>query len=247
MTNYTFKPDAFAEASALLSNYYGIELLPSISRKDDTIVLETSLDIDGIRKIFEDLPGVSGNDPTVLDALILLSSYIKSNAPLLDEESFAKATKVYIRQDVLRLYLFCEENKCSYEGITIRGKKGSIRLHNSMNWLWKDLAGPYLEKNFPDILNAEDARKELLTGKRRRGRRPNDPRVPVLLWGTYKMLSDLHGFSSPMPNSLCNFIIQLLQIQDVFPNETEIDTLWVRAELRYIKSRPVKPRFPIKE
>ena len=52
MTNYTFKPDAFAEASALLSNYYGIELLPSISRKDDTIVLETSLDIDGIRKIF---------------------------------------------------------------------------------------------------------------------------------------------------------------------------------------------------
>ena len=111
MTNYTFKPDAFAEASALLSNYYGIELLPSISRKDDTIVLETSLDIDGIRKIFEDLPGVSGNDPTVLDALILLSSYIKSNAPLLDEESFAKAMKAYIRQDVLRLYIFCEENK----------------------------------------------------------------------------------------------------------------------------------------
>ena len=107
MTQYTFKADAFAEASALLSNYYGIELLPSISRKDDTIVLETSLDIDGIRKIFEDLPGVSKNDSTVLDALILLSSYIKSNAPLLDEESFAKATKAYIRQDVLRLYLFC--------------------------------------------------------------------------------------------------------------------------------------------
>ena len=126
MTNYTFNPDAFAEASALLSNYYGIELLPSISRKDDTIVLETSLDIDGIRKIFEDLPGVSGNDPTVLDALILLSSYIKSNAPLLDEESFAKATKAYIRQDVLRLFIFCEENKCSYEGITIRRPENTI-------------------------------------------------------------------------------------------------------------------------
>ena len=56
MTNYTFKPDAFAEASALLSNYYGIELLPSICQKDDTIVLETSLEIDVISKIFEELP-----------------------------------------------------------------------------------------------------------------------------------------------------------------------------------------------
>ena len=247
MTQYPFKPKAFAEAAALLTDYYGIELVPSICQKDDTIVLETSLEIDVIRKIFEELPGVSDKDTAILDALILLSSYIKSNVPLLDEESFAKATKMYTRQDVLRLYIFCEENKCSYEGISIRGKKGSIRIHNSLNWLWKDLVGPYMEKNFPDILNAEEAKKELLTGKRRRGRRPNDPRVPVLLWGTYKMLSDLHGFSSPMPNSLCNFIIQLLQIQDVFPNETEIDTLWVRAELRYIKSRPVKPRFPIKE
>ena len=57
-------------------DYYGIELIPSISQKDDTIVLETSLDIDDIRKIFEDLPGVSGNDPTVLDALILLPDFI---------------------------------------------------------------------------------------------------------------------------------------------------------------------------
>ena len=246
MTQYTFKPDAFAKASALLTDYYGIELVPSIYQKDDTIVLDTSLEIDGIRKIFEELPGVSENDSDILDALILLSSYIKSNAPLLDEESFAKATKAYIRQDMLRLYIFCEDNECSYEGITIRSKKGSIRLHNSLNWLWQDLVWPYMEKNFPDILNAEDARKELLTGKRRRGRRPNDPRVPVLLWGTYRLLYDLHGFNSPMPNSLCNFIIQLLQIQDVFPNETEIDTLWIRAELRYINSRPVKPRFPIK-
>ena len=246
MTHYTFKPDAFAEAAALLREYYGIELLPSITQKDDTIVLETSLEHEVIRKIFEDLPGVSDKDSAILDALILLSSYVKCNAPLLDEESFAKATKSFTRQDMLRLYIFCEENKCSYEGISIRGKKGPIRLHNSMNWLWKDLVGPYMEKNIPEIMNAEDARKELLTGKRRRGRRPNDPRVPVLLWGTYRMLYDLHGFNSPMPNSLCNFIIQLLQIQDVFPNETEIDTLWVRAELRYIKSRPVKPRFPIK-
>ena len=148
---------------------------------------------------------------------------------------------------------FCDNAERSFSqrtrrmpAITLRSKKGSIRLHNSLNWLWQDLVWPYMEKKFPDILNAEDARKELLTGKRRRGRRPNDPRVPVLLWGTYRMLYDLHGFNSPMPNSLCNFIIQLLQIQDVFPNETEIDTLWVRAELRYINSRPVKPRFPIK-
>ena len=77
MTQYNFKPDAFAEASALLMDYYGIELIPSISQKDDTIVLETSLEIDGIRKIFEDLPGVSENDSTILDVLILLSSYVE--------------------------------------------------------------------------------------------------------------------------------------------------------------------------
>ena len=246
MAQYIFNLDTFAKASTLLNEYYGIELLPSMYQKDDTIILETSLDIDGIRKIFEELPGTSENDSLIVDTLILISSYITSNSQLLDEESFTKETKVYTRQDMLRLYAFCEENKHSYEGITIRSKIGSIRLQNNLNWLWKDLIDPYLKTNLPDIQSSEEARKELLTGKRRRGRRPNDPRVPVLLWGTYQMLSNLHGFSSPMPNSLCNFIIQLLQIQEVFPLDTEIDTLWVRAELRYIKSRPIKPRFPIK-
>ena len=42
MTQYTFKPKAFAEAAALLTDYYGIELVPSICQKDDTIVLESS-------------------------------------------------------------------------------------------------------------------------------------------------------------------------------------------------------------
>jgi hypothetical protein len=40
-----------------------------------------------------------------------------------------------------------------------------------------------------------------------------------------------------MPNKLCQFIIAYLQILDILPADTDIDTFWVRAQLRYIRSR----------
>ena len=61
--------------------------------------------------------------------------------------------------------------------------------------------------------------------------------MPRLMWGTFRLLTDLHGFRTPMPNVLCEFIIRLLQIQEVFPENTDIDTLWVRAQLRYLRGK----------
>lgn len=242
MTQYTFSAEAFSRASGLIRQYFGIEITNQAQCKDGSTTLNTSLDLNEIRKAYAELPGPSPNDSVIQDAVILLSDHVKSNAPLPDENSADKTAK---RQDMLRLYVFCEENLHSHEDITIRSRTGSIRLANSSNWLYEKLARPYLQANLATITSLDEAKKELLTGRRSRGRKPNDPRVPALLWGTYGMLSELHGFDSMMPNALCNFIIRLLQIQGVFPPDTEIDTLWVRAELRYIRSRPVKPRFPM--
>lgn len=244
MAQYTFSAEAFSKASGLISRYFGIEITNQSQCKDGSITLDTSLDLNEIRKAYAGLPSSSPNDSVIQDALLLLSDHVKSTAPMPDENSADKITK---RQDMLRLYVFCEENSNSHEDITIRSRTGSIRLANSRNWLYEKLAKPYLQANLATIASVDEAKKELLTGRRSRGRKPNDPRVPALLWGIYGMLSELHGFDSLMPNTLCNFIIRLLQIQGVFPPDTEIDTLWVRAELRYIRSRPVKPKFPIRE
>lgn len=245
MAQYTFPTEAFTKASELISQYFGIEITMSAQCKDGSITLDTTLDLNELQKAYVELLGSSPNDGIIQDALVLLSDYVKSTAPLPDEKSFDKTAKLCTRQDMLRLYVFCEENGHSHEDITIRSKAGSIRLANSRNWLYERLAKPYLQANLTEITSVDEAKKELLTGKRSRGRKPNDPRVPALLWGSFRLLSELHGFDSLMPNALCNFIIRLLQVQGVFPPDTEIDTLWVRAELRYIRSRPVKPKFPM--
>jgi hypothetical protein len=79
--------------------------------------------------------------------------------------------------------------------------------------------------------------EELKKIKRHRGRIPTDPRIAILMWGTYSLIREYCSFRSPMPNRLCQFIIAYLQILDILPTDTEIDTFWVRAQLRYIRSK----------
>ena len=95
----------------------------------------------------------------------------------------------------------------------------------------------YLRTHLADIDSIETAEIELNKIKRHRGRIPNDPRLSLILWGTYTFLKEHYKFKSPMPNSLCQFIIIYLQTLDILSHDTDIDTFWIRAQLRYILTR----------
>ena len=94
-------------------------------------------------------------------------------------------------------------------------------------------------------ITKEEAEQELLSSKPKQGRTVSDPRLPALLWGTYGLLTELKGFKTPMPNILCDFLRQLMVLWDVLPDSPVIDTMWIRAQLRYLKAKEVKPTLEI--
>ena len=218
---------------------------------DGTFILETKVDVTRLSESYcELIHSYKGLDITlntgVLNALILISDYVLRHAPALDEASFRKALENYMRQDLLRLYVFCYE---ILEGerheITLRCKQGSVRLQNCCNWFREELMRDYLETHLPEIVTLQQAKEELLTGRRKRGREPKDARIPALLWGTYNVLVIHQWLPETMPNALCQFLIQLLQLQGVLPLDTEIDTFWIRAQLRYLRSKGMPLGYPI--
>ena len=195
-------------------------------------------------KAFETI-GDSTQHPQLIKTLEVLSFVMleskKLQGTLLTKELFDRLRQ----RDYLRLYVLATSTRDGDE-ITIRNKRRSIRLNNYSNWIVKELLDPFLTEKLSGVENLEEALAALDEPKPvKKGRRPGDPRVGILLWGTYQMLSDELPLKSPMPNNLCNFLITLLQIQKVLPASPVIDAFWIRAQLRYIRSRPEKPRFPM--
>lgn len=217
---------------SLLKKYYDIEFT------DKTELVESKDgSVDKLMEAYSNLPGPCVNDDTIIKVISLMTYYFENNKPVADEESFQNAIQKNIRQDLLRLYIFCNNSMKNYENISISSRVDSIRLGNSCNWLWNDLVKDYLKANLPDITSVVQAKDELIRGKSKRGRQPKDARIPVIIWGTFQLLTDLHGFQTPMPNSLCDFMVKLLQNMEILPENTEIDKYWIRAELRYLKSK----------
>lgn len=235
MDTLSILPEEKGQLKELLKKYYGIGY-----QFDSEISFDLILSKDGqlsrLQDIYSTYLGTCPNDGTIIKVMALIALYYQKHLPVADEEAFHNAIQRDIRQDLLRLYIFCEQSMSHYEGIGLRSSVNSIRLTNSCNWLWNDLIKDYLKANIPDITSAAQAKDELIRGKSKRGRQPKDARIQVIIWGTFRLLTDLHGFETPMPNSLCDFLVKLLQNMEIIPENTEIDKYWIRAELRYISS-----------
>ena len=229
------------ETIAALAEHYGItpdcfpEDWEEIDLYDEAEACRKELEKLGIRR--EALPYLS-------DTLATLILLIRRN-PMLDGGKDGRTLReAMIRRDRLRMFTFFADILPGAE-ITLRCGRHSVRLCNYADWIREDWIGPALKREIPDIRNVKQAREELLRGRPGRGRRAKDARIPVLLWGTYSLITDTHSFPTPMPNVLCDFLILMLQKMSILPENTDVDSLWVRAELRYLRSRKVKPRFPL--
>ena len=143
------------------------------------------------------------------------------------------------REDRLKLYLLCERNRGLQGWIGIKSAGGSVRLKNEGNHFFELLR----ELVACGIGNVQQAEEELNAIRRKRGRRAKDERCRAVLWGAYRMLSGILDFSPAMPNSLCDFLVRLLQQMGFAPDDSPIDRYWIRAELRYMRDRSTKPQL----
>lgn len=194
------------------------------------------MDITKLHKIYNTYIDDADISERTIDTLVLVSHILR-------KDNLGKSPKLrdtmsdWIRADLLQLYLAVNESSGLTSWISVRTVNGTVKLRNFCNWFMDDMVKDYLRKNLSDITDPHQALEELKRVKGHRGRIPTDPRISILLWGTYSLIKEYHEFKSPMPNRLCQFIIIYLQILEIIPADTDIDTFWVRAQLRYIKSK----------
>lgn len=246
-----FTKKTFFQATSLVKIYYGIDLQLVDNEHFDYITFDTVVNIDILTKSYSTfLYSYRDSElypqPQIITSLILLTDYVLKHTSSLNEASFTKTLDNYTRLDLLRLYIFCHEYlEGGNHELTLRSKQGSIHLQNCCNWFREELLSDYLNTHLQGINALSQAKEELLSGRRKRGRQPNDARILAILWGTYQMLIERQKIPDSMPNALCRFLIQLLQLQEILSADTEIDTFWIRAQLRYLRSKEEKPRFPV--
>lgn len=179
----------------------------------------------------------SNYDDEILHALQLLVYVVRTQSRFNRPYTAENLKEQMRRRDLLRLMILCDTTKTG-DTIIIKNRSRSFQLHNDMNWFISDVVKPVVDKELGESLTVGEAFLELENANtRHRGRRAKDPQMLNLIWGTYQLISDRVSFRTPMPNALCNFIIKLLILMDVLPENTEIDAFWIRAQLRYMASR----------
>ena len=235
MKRITLTAERYNTAIMYLSRFFEYDRLTPICN-NEIVILETSMDITKLHKVYNTYIDNTGSTESAIDTLILVSH-------VLHKDNLGKSPKLkdtmseWIRADLLQLYLAVYDGTGLMSWVSVRTVDGTVKLRNFCNWFMDDMVKDYLRKNLSDITGTEQATEELRRIKGHRGRIPTDPRISILLWGTYSLIREHHEFKSPMPNKLCQFIIAYLQILDILPVDTDIDTFWVRAQLRYIRSR----------
>ena len=205
--------------------------------EDDDI--KANIDIPHLQKSYRELIGNPEKETELIATLAAVSYYMSSDS-LGITPSIYQMFDGMIRPDLLKLYIMLYDTSTENRWISIRTVNGTIRLRNYCNWFLDDMIKTYLKNNLPDIKSISQAKEELEKSKRHKGRIPNDPRISHLLWGTYRLFQDTCTFKSPMPNKLCQFLLVYLQMLEVIPINPEIDTFWIRAQLRYIRTKKEK-------
>ena len=224
------------EALDCLVQYYGFtfnQLPVDVGQALATTRHEDAL----LQEAYAKLTPGSNNADLVMTALRLLCYSVKYQ-PGGELTYTADGLKAQLRRrDLLRLLILCKTTKTG-DALIIKNKTRSFDLHNDSGWFVCEMIEPFLVQELGKDFTAEMAAQELeQASTRHRGRQPKDPQMLHLIFGTYRLLSAHHHFRTPMPNALCSFIIRLLQIMDILPEHTEIDTFWIRAQLRYMRSQ----------
>jgi len=226
-------PKEYHDSIQRLIQYYDLSIkqiqegfLPRLSSEGD---------IQKLKAIYQ-VVGPGRNDEETIFTLQLLINIVKKTQ-FVNPYTAEVVKEQMRRRDLLRLLILCDTTKLG-DVIIIKNRSRSFQLHNDANWFIHTVIKPFVIKELGDDCTMTKAAEELEKATtHHRGRRANNPQMLKIIWGTYRYITDTHNFRTPMPNTLCNFIIKLLILMDILPENTEIDAFWIRAQLRYMESK----------
>ena len=149
-----------------------------------------------------------------------------------------------VRKDLLSLYLFINDSGTFLDReITIQHATGKVRVQNSYGWFTRRMLRDYLDRYLPDIISAEQARRELDGYRKQAGRKSSDEREQVLIYGIYRMFHENTEMKADLPDRLCGFIFDYLKLIKVYDDDDILDMSTMRPTIRYIIKKPVQPKF----
>lgn len=149
-----------------------------------------------------------------------------------------------VRKDLLSLYLFINDSGTFLDReITIQHATGKVRVQNSYGWFTRRMLRDYLDRYLPDIISAEQARRELDGYRKQAGRKSSDEREQVLIYGIYRMFHENTEMKADLPDRLCEFIFDYLKLIKVYDDGDVLDMSTMRPTIRYIIKKPVQPKF----
>ena len=227
---------AMNDTRTLITHHYGIV-------EEYLINIDTRFRREALMEIYRPL-GQSPNDKVILDCLAAMTALLDGNGLLGRAEIERTITEELIRREAIKLLVFSRETR-NGDTITVNSSTGKIRFANYADWMRNRLLVPFFKTEKIESLTLEKARVILKKTRKKAGRTPKDPRTQPLLLGSYELITSLRDFPSPMPNNLCEYLQNLLTFWGALPENPVIDPMWIRAQLRYLKKRPVRPKLPI--
>ena len=246
METVTIPHRLLADAVENVVRHYGLKdssskcekyLTSLSSRHENGLTLDLPTDVIDIKSEYWRLLGPSNVDEWIFHEIALLRAL---HVGLCHPSEIVPAKPAI--EDLLKMYILMKTNKDIGGWVGLKTMSGSVRLKNADNWFFQ-----FFNQTFKDegISSLAEAQKRLERMKRKKGRKPKDNRLRALLWGGFQMLTELRSFETDMPNALCEFILLFSQWIGLVPLDTNIDIQWIRSELRYIRSRPVKPEYTL--
>lgn len=227
---------AMNDTRTLITRYYGIV-------EEYLINIDTRFRREALTEIYRPL-GQSPNDPVILDCLAAMTALLDGKGLLGRAEIERAMTEELIRRETIKLLVFSGETR-NGDTITVYSSTGKIKFANYADWVRNRLLDPFFKAEGIESLSLDMAKAILRKTRKKAGRTSPDPRTQPLLLGSYELITSLRDFPSPMPNNLCEFLQNLLTFWGALPENPVIDPMWIRAQLRYLKKRPERPKLPI--
>ena len=225
MQTLEFSREEFISTMAQLSACYGLteKALPVPLQdwlhidvgQQDKVTLSLSGDTGKLDSALEELtgPGASG-----LRKTLLLLTYIMRNSGQVSEMVTESLFGGLLERDLARLCEFMAEIPPG-ESIVLKGNNRSVKLANYSDWIRRRLVQPYVDRHMLCAADKADPPGETI----------QDPRIPLIVMGTYRLLFD-GGPASDITDGFCDLVLSLLKTQDVIPDTTEKGREWVRSE-----------------
>ena len=225
MQTLDFAREEIVSTMAQLSACYGLtEMALPVSLQD-----WLNLDVGRQDKVTLSLTGSEDNLDAVLEKLkdpekkgrkkvLLLLTYIMRNSEQVRRMITTKLFDGLLEMDMARLNEFMADISPG-ESIVLKGRYSSVRLTNYSDWIRKQLVQPYMDRYLGNTAGTKESPNETI----------NDPRIPLILTGTYRLLFN-GELSTYITDGFCDLVLSLLKMQGIIPESSDKDRAWVRSE-----------------